>query len=353
MSDVTLKINDTLYGGWKQVSVTTSIENLSGTFQLSVSDKWAGQTDVAVIKPTDSCELSIDGQVIITGYVDRVYISLDGGNHTITVNGRDKTADLIDCSVVGGTGQFKNLTLVQIIERICDPFGITVSSDVNVGDVFKTFNIEQGASAYDSIQKICQARACLAMSDGAGGLLITRAGSAQNATPLVQGVNILTGTAEYDYSYRYSQYICKGQLQGIDGDSADVIAGNTAKSFDDGLGRYRPLVVIFDGQATPQNCQTRADWERNTRKGRSRRFTISVAGWLQPISGKLWALNQQITLKSDVLGVFDKLLIASVSFDLSDGGEITTLELTSPDAYLTDLSAPVNINQNPYLVVDE
>lgn len=348
-SVVNLIINDTIYTGWLSVSVNISIENLSGTFQLTLTDRWAGLDNPVVIKGTDSCVLTINNQVVITGYIDRIYRAIDGKSHTITISGRDKSADLIDCSIVNGTGQYKMLSLVQIANRICEPFGINVTSNVATGAIFKTFNVEQGSSAYEALQKLCQARACLAVSNGLGDIVITQAGTNDTATPLVEGINILQASAENDYSYRFSQYIVKGQSQGNIDLDVDSITGSQAVVNDDEILRYRPLVIVADGQADSKNCETRALWEKFTRKGRSRRFQVKTAGWIQPISGQIWALNQLITLQAPSLSVFDKLLVVGITFDLSDAGEIATLELTSPDAYLTIEVPSVDSDLNPYI----
>lgn len=353
-SIVNLIINEREYGGWLSVGIKISIENLSGTFSLSLTDRWAGQDNVAVIKPTDSCVVTINGIVVITGYVDSVNLTLDGNNHTITVYGRDKTADLIDCSVASGTGQYKNLTLEEIASRICAPFNIPVVSTVDTTAIFPTFNIEQGATAYEALQKLCGARQCLAMSNGQGSLLITRAGDTEASTPLAEGINIKSVTSTYDNSLRFSIYIVKGQMQGTDStDDVDNISGNMAVSSDSGVVRYRPLVIVADGQANAADCQRRADWERSTRIGRARRFSVVTAGWLQAIGGDLWQLNQLVTLKSESTGVYDKLLIASIEFTLDESGELTTLELAPADAYLTsDFDIAPDADTNPYLQIE-
>lgn len=350
-SRVNLVINDKMYGGWLDVSVSISIENLAGSFTLSLTDRWTGQDEQVVIRPTDSCVVLINDTVVITGYVDAVNLTLDGSNHTITITGRDKTADLIDCSIINGTGQYKNLNLQQIATRICEPFGIEVVATVNTGAIFTTFNVEQGSTAYESLQKLCSARQCLAMSDGSGNLLITRTGEIDASTPIVEGINMKSGTAAYDNSLRYNKYIVKGQLQGLDDGDVETTAGNMATSTDDGIARYRPLVVVADGQANSADCQKRADWERNTRKGRSRRYSVVTSSWLQALGGELWQLNQLVTLQSQALGVFDKLLIVGITFSLDTSGELTTLELTSPDAYMTIETLPVDEDLNPYLQV--
>lgn len=353
MADINLIINDELYGGWKEATVNVSIENLSGTFNLSLTDRWPGNPQAVRIKPTDSCILTINNQPLITGYIDAVAPSFNATSHQISVTGRDKAADLIDCSVINGTGQYKNQTLDQIITKVCQPFGIGVSKNVDTGDVFKTFNIDQGMTAFDVIQKLCRARACLAMSDGQGGILITRAGEGEVATPLIQGINILSASAIYDYSVRYSLYQCKGQQVGDLYIGADAAAAAIAQVEDAGVPRYRPLLIIADGQANSKNCQTRATWEKQTRKGKSRRFSITVQGWLQPLSNTIWQVNNRVTVQSDFLEVYDTLLIAGITFSLdNEGGQTTTLDLTPVDAYLV-LDVPVvDGDLNPYLIGD-
>lgn len=352
MAEISLIIDSRQYGGWKSVSVELAVENLSGSFNLSLTDKWVGQANAVVIKPGDACTVRIDGQVVITGYVDIVNLALDAGNHTIQIVGRDKTADLIDCSVIVGTGQYKNLELSQIVTRICQPFGIDVSSEVDTGEIFKTFNIEQGSTAYECIQKLCNARQCLAISDGEGGVLITRAGSKTSDSSVIEGSNMLRGTVSYDNSLRFDQYIVKGQQQGSDELSVNSIAGNQARVTDNGVVRYRPLVIIADGQASAQDCADRASWERSTRKGRSRRFAVTVIGWTQE-NGSLWELNTLVFLNSTSLGVYDQLLIAGITYSLDDSnGQVTVLTLTPADAYLTFQTEPVDANLNPYLVGD-
>lgn len=347
-ADVSLLINNRLYGGWLSATVELSIEALAGKFNLAVTNRWAGQENAVVIKPGDACVLYIDGETIITGYVDIVNITFDSNNISIQIIGRDKAADLIDCASIEGTGQYKNLKLEQIVTRLCQPFGINVSADVDTGDPFKTFNVEQGSTAYESIYKLCTARQCLAVSDGVGGIVITRAGSSQASSSLIEGSNIKGANVSYDNSQRYNQYLVKGQVQGTDQLDIDSITGNLAIARDSGVVRYRPLVVVADGQASKQDCASRANWELNTRIGRSRRFAVNVVGWQQE-NGNIWRLNQLVFTRSATLGVYDQLLIAGITFSVNESGQVTTLTLTARDAYLTMQTDAVDIEANPYM----
>ncbi len=200
------------------------------------------------------------------------------------MRGRDKAGDLYDCSTIEGTGEYKNLKVEAIVTRICAPFGINVSTNVDTGEVIPTFNIEQGMSAFEAIQKVCSMRACLAISDGRGGIQITRSGTSRAGGQLIEGNNILAATASYDVSERFSEYICKGQKQGDDNLSTDAYTMNVANIEDANMKRYRPLVIVADGEATKKDCETRAKWEANVRRGRSDNSTLKLLAGNKPVA---------------------------------------------------------------------
>jgi prophage tail gpP-like protein len=356
-SSIILNINGIVHSGWKSVSVNLSIENLSGAFQLGMTDKWGSspgliQPPPREIKPTDPCTVEINGEVIITGYVDKVAPSYDALNHTIQVDGRDKAGDLVDCSVINGSGQYNNQKIENIIKNICDPFGIPVITKVDTGKAIPTFSVEQTATCFETIQKLCKMRQCLAISDGKGGLTITRSGNDAARTPLIEGQNIIVGNGDYDFTERYQKYVCKGQKQGKDTDTVNTIAQNKGVVTDEYIPRYRPLLIVAQGQADGKSCLDLAKWEATVRMGKSRRFVITVAGWKQE-NGELWGINKLVTIKSPWLGVTDILLIAGVNFRLDENGELTDLTLTSKEAYITldddSIRRGKESKDNPYI----
>nr|WP_249942232.1 hypothetical protein [Escherichia coli] len=44
--------------------------------------------------------LKINGQTVISGWLDQVNQSISATRYQITISGRDKTGDLVDCSAV-------------------------------------------------------------------------------------------------------------------------------------------------------------------------------------------------------------------------------------------------------------
>ncbi len=331
MSVILLKIAGKEHGGWTSATINLSMENLCGAFQLIVTNKWPGQTFALDIKIGDACEVYIDNDIVLTGYVDKVNPLIDANNHIITVEGRDKAGDLVDCSILG-THEWKNQKIEKIVQDICLPFGIPVITKVDTGLKLPTFNAEQTMTAFEAIKKVCSKRNCLAYSDGRGGLIINRAGTEKVATSIVEGVNFKSGSAEYDGTERFSQYICKGQRQGDDNSTADGITGAKAIAYDETITRYRPLIICAEGDATIADCQVRVNWEATVRKGKSRKYTTMVNGWRMQ-NGDLWPLNNLVTLKSDSLKTGDSLLIAGINFKMDEGGEMSEMALIPADAY--------------------
>jgi prophage tail gpP-like protein len=353
MSEIVLNVGGTNYSGWTSVDVTISMETLSGVFNVSMTDN-IGTSDKPLrqspsVKPGQTCSVSINGETVITGYVDKVIPMITSTTHTIVIQGRDKTCDLVDCSMIQSTNQWKGLTIDKIITRICSPFGIPVTIDADAGAAFETFVVEQGSSCFEIIQKLCYMRQLLAISDGKGGLLLTTSGTDTAKTSLIEGFNIKEGQANYDFSERYKTYLCKGQKQGDDFSTPENNTQNAGQYEDSVVDRYRPLLIIAEGQASIADCTQRAKWEGAIRRGKSRKLLITVNGWTQDGS-TLWGINKLVAVQSVLLGVGDTLMISQCQFRLDENGEITILTVTSPEAYtLNTTGIKTNQKSNPYI----
>lgn len=68
---------------------------------------------------------------------------------------------------------------------------------------------------------------------------------------------------------------------------------------------------------------------------------MPVRGWRQP-GGRKWAVNELCMVDFPSLGVRGDMLIAGVGFSIDDqGGEIASLRLLRPDAFLPEPKAVV------------
>lgn len=346
MSEVVLLVNGERYGGWKTVRVRLGIEQIAGSFELSVSEMWPDQAAEIVIKPFDACKLQIDGETLITGFVDELGVDYDAEQHTVTVRGRDATGDLVDCSAIHASGEWKNQNALQIARDLCAPFDIKVKATVDVGEPFSTWSIQEGETVFENIDRMCRHRALLPISDGVGGMVLTRAGTERAPTALVLGENIKNASGTKSGLDRYSQYIVKGQRPVddlVEGDDATALRGYTE---DEAVPRYRPLIIVDSTASDQASLQKRAEWERNVRAGRAAPMTYTAQGWRH--RDGLWRSNTIVPVRDSFLRTERDYLVKSLQYRLDDNGEQVDLDITLPEAFdLVALPEPDDESLSP------
>jgi prophage tail gpP-like protein len=331
VSDLKLLVAGREYGGWTSISVDLGIDQAANGFDLGVTERWAGQDVARPIKPGAACTVTIGGGTVITGYVDDVDISYDAGSHTVNVRGRDKTGDIVDCSAIHQSGAWANAPLDRIAKDLCAPFGIGVQVETHIGEPFPKWQIQEGETVFECIERAARMRGVLLNSDGQGNLVITRASSGSAVARLELGKNILSASGQFSWRDRHSDYTIKGQSSGTDEWSGEQAAHPTAKAKDSAIARYRPLIVVGEDNGDPTTYARRAEWERNVRYGKSARVTATVNGWGS--GGQVWRPNRMVQYVDAFMGVNEVLIIARVRLSLDDSGERAELELTRREAY--------------------
>ncbi|WP_043112818.1 phage baseplate assembly protein [Solimonas flava] len=338
MSTLTLLVDGTRYEGWKAVTVTRGIEQLAGAFEVTCADRWA------IAKPAQplpvlrgkTCTVLIDDQVVITGFIDAAPPRYSARGHELIVRGRDATGDLVDSSATTDGGGWQNRSLKAIATDLCKPFGIRVSVDAAVArDAAQPFlyqHLQLGETCQAALTRLARIRGCLLVSDSAGGLLITRAGSARAATALVLGENILSADAEDSCAERFHSYRVIAQDRQSDyndGETAQQVLG-TAIDRDVRAGR---LLIIDAQDATDAGGAAQlAAWTSATRAAAGQRVRYTVRGWLD--GARPWQPNTLVSVRDPWARFDGDYLIATVTYTLdTQGGEITQLDVVPRDAY--------------------
>lgn len=333
MRDFRLQVNGLEYGGWKAIEVTRGVEMAAGKFTLRVSERWAGQDKPWPIREGDACVISIGGEPVISGYIDGVSLSYDADGHETSVLGRDAAGALVDCSAVPGQWEYRGTSLLRFVQTIANAHGISVSLSGVTDQQIDKATVDPGDSAWEAIERACRQVGVLAVSDGAGGLVLTRTGSERCATALIQGKNILSARADYDTRERYHTYRVFGQHPGSDSMPGASAAHIRGEATDSGESRSeRVLLIRSESGTTKSYARQRAEWEAIVRAARGDAVMVRVAGW-GPDDDSLWPINALVGVTSSFLGVDGTLLITQATYTLDEGGEITELELRRPDAF--------------------
>lgn len=355
MREVMLQVNGKKYAGWKDIRILRSLETPSGQFEMQVSERWDGQREPWPIREGDECVVLLGDEPVITGYVDLRSMSITGSEHAFSVAGRDKTADLIDSSIVLDSWEFVGLSTREIVARVVAPFGISllVQPGLELPPDPRRIAINPGDTAYEVIERACRLAGIFAITDGGGSLLLTKAGAGMATTPLILGKNVLAAAADFNFSERFARYIVIGQQAGDEEISGEDAASVIAESRDGNVTRpARCLMVRAEGGVTTRQAQDRANWEADVRAANSDTVTVTVQGWEQA-DGSLWPVNSKAQLSLPAFGVQRQMLISEAVYSLSSAGTTTEITLRPPNAFLPQPQIDENARQEWLLEAPE
>jgi prophage tail gpP-like protein len=329
--EIILKVGGRKFAGWKSARVSRTIEALAGGFELTATDAWGDHPDRFKLAPGASAVIEVGGEAVLTGYIDEVSPKLSAGERSLSIKGRCKTGDLVDCSAVAKT--YKAQTLAALANAIAKGYGVSFSY-MGADTAIESFSVGAGEKIFAAIERAARARGVLLLSTGAGNVIIAAPSSVALPVRLLEGVNILGGAASFSCGERYATYEVVGNGPG--GWGGEVPAPQTAT--DAGARSPRKLVIVEDGLPLDLS-KKRAQWEASTRATRGTKIQVQVLGWRNDI-GSLWAPNYLVPVVSDSLGVDGKFLISGVTFSISEQGTTTTLDLRPREGFAVKPEIP-------------
>ncbi|HEA3290673.1 TPA: phage baseplate assembly protein [Pasteurella multocida] len=212
-SKIELYLNEHIFSGWTRLSVFRSLESMSGQFELGIAIR--PEDDISQIKPGSKIQLKMNGQTVITGHLDALSQVVTENSKEITVSGRDKTADLVDCAVIHQSYHFKNQTLQQIAQTICQPFGINVIWQVTekgANEKINVWQVEPGETAFDTLSKAARHKGVLVTSNVEGDLVFTDPSNTV-VGEFKLGENVLELELNDDWTQRFSLYRVIGDAE--------------------------------------------------------------------------------------------------------------------------------------------
>lgn len=321
MNKVEVKVNAMTYGGWEEVSIQRSIRSISGTFAMKVTNlgRWP-------IGAGDKVEIFINNKKVISGFVDSRNRSFDGSQRTISITGRDRSGDLVDCSIVDQPMEFTKQRLVTLITNFCKKFDIKVETTVPITKVIETITIKEGETVFQFIDRAARENGFLLRSTPDGNIQITRNGMRRSNSGLEEGLNIKSGSEEESIKSIFSEYRVRGS-------SKDLDSPVEGKASDSQVSRYRPKLTLSESATSQESAQSQAEWEASHAASEGIKYQFSVPGWEQ-LDGELWDANILIPVKSPSLDLDTHLLVTDVSFKQNSSGTTTDLTLTRSDAFI-------------------
>lgn len=397
INQITIDIDNQTYTGWESIEVYDDIEQLGNNFTLTTNIPT--ETNL-VIKKGQAIIIKIDGETLLTGYVDRVRKREDANSSQVTVIGRDKVSDFVDSRVSNKTFT-PPIGFEEILEKLLVKVGYEIISSNslsqplqanlatnkiaiinNYGTIenFQTtegIGFNAGESAYELIKRLADKRGLILGTDGKGNITIDEIGAKTAVVNLqrlendsgaltnnIKDADLDDGIEGLFYSYTIasnSSGATNASLSSSDKNKTDAQKAimdpiqtdssvtYSATVYDDDIRKTKNFYAVIPNLNNSQ-CKDRATWECNIRKAKSFIYTCRVAGFRQnaltPLGNNelnpLWDINMKVFLIDERYNLEKEFLIRAVRYKQSiSEGSICELTLVDQNSYTYSLFEPL------------
>lgn len=356
MNTILLEVNGIEYKNFTEASVATQLDTLAGEFDFR-----AVSTDKQPLpfKQDDLCKITVDEELVLTGFIEGIDVDYNATSHTIIIFGRSKTADIIDSTLNVFDINATSISLKEIIEKVISHIGADMNVINNV-DGIKNFtkaedkiSPDPGTNAFEFIEGLARKRQVLLTSNGNGDVVITQSG-ADIAPMALQNIlggenNIESASVSYDNTERFSKYVVKSQLDTSAATfsgtvTPKAIANQTSPEIiDEEIRQSRQLVIEAENSSSDKEAEARAQWEANIRKSRSIIYSTELSNF--GFNGNIWKPNQLTSILDDFAGIDAQMLVNSVTFIQTESSSRTILSFVEENAYTLLLNEPAKGNK--------
>lgn len=339
--EVFIDIADQMIGGWEEVEITLRLEGFPNSFSIAASTS----NPVGGANPTcregSVCTIMIGNDQVIAGYVDRSTESGADSVHTIALQGRGRTQDLVDCSAELPTGQLVGGNTLSIAQKLVQPYealAVEMGPGADPGPDVPAWALNYGETGAEIIQKFARNAGLLAYEDSHGRLILGKVGDKKAASGVKYGVNAQAWSCENSMDGRYSDIV----IQGLPQDSIIDVSGPGYSVFkpatDKGVPRHRLVYHIVEQVGGDANAfaQSKAYWDAARRAGRAHIVHATIDSWRDK-DGTLWAPNTLVPVDLPGNRAGKELVIAEVTFRRSnESGTTADLTLMTKEALMPE-----------------
>lgn len=370
-------------------SIETDFFSSTDGFSLSYYDSDPSRLQGLELEPI---ELLLGDAQQLLGRVDS---TVNHGDGTIEINGRDYFADMVECNVDPTFAINKDEALAEAIKGAAAPVGIkavvsdpdiqlrNVRTGVAVGSpASKTFTTlrlsdykpEPGQGIYDFLNKICTAHGCTMQPATTRNAVVLTAPnydqspaySIRRSTSQSSGNIVKKARATRDYGSfpTFALFVGKGVGKGGSTDDIrtqlqideyirnggaemraivnerSVVGRVLPKKGRDADGQLYRLLYFKDEKAKNQEQIDRRTWRAvGERMKDSLIYEVTVKGHTDPVSGAIWSVDTICNVDDEKTGVSEPLWVKRrLLRGSSKEGATTTLQLIRPHSILLEVA---------------
>jgi len=329
---VEIRLDGKLWQLWDDCELSRSVDAYDTAAFVSPFNV-ANRTFKEAFRPFafSNVEIAVGGQKFFTGTMVDVAPSTDENGSRVAVACYALPGVLIDSAAPISLLPFeaRGLTLKQIAERVCRPFGLAVEFTSPPGPAFRRVKQKLDARVQDYLVELAHMRGLVLGNDAAGRLVFKRSvGLGSPVARLVSGrPPVLSVTPTFNARNYYSE------ITGVV--STKITAGSSKYTATNPrlVGRLRAdTVTLEDAEQADAPTAVRARLGRMF--GNAYAVSVEVPTWRDP-AGNLWAPDTTVSLLAPEAMIYteSQFLVRSVVLRTNAAAKTTTLSLALPGAF--------------------
>jgi prophage tail gpP-like protein len=326
---IRVEVGGETFTAWENVTVRAAFDEACRSFSLKAALELGSAATHASFALGVEFRIFAGDDLLLDGYVDRRKAKLGEDETEIVITGRSRSCDLVDCSAVHDSGEFENMTPLEIGNAIAKGIAARFETDQSLEKV-ESYSLAQGKTIFTVVEELCREQNKTLTGTAAGNVLITKAGTLRHGGGLYEGGNIIEADSDHNACNRHSKYIVRGQTAAGHGAEALEIE---AIALDTKVRRFRPLIIVQKESSSKKRAKGRAATRRDRAAGNALGCEVTVQGFRDQ-AGALFEPGRLIWTESATLGIAQDMLIESADFSQSSKpGSLTSLGLVDPRAY--------------------
>lgn len=383
----TITINERTFEYFKSINVIDNIESFGKVFSIELNVPNSDDFEILV---NDIVFIEVDGERLMTGFVESFECNITPTQRIFRILGRDIVVDFTDSTLPDYV--FKTpFTIESALKKLLIANGFDVVTKNNLlapqgvgkiaiindfGNIAPFTETESDQyikpleeKSFKLISRLANMRGILIGTDERGNIVIKQVGSELATTNLIciksDGNNNINNIKEArvitNFQDRFNKYqYISSSSNGDAGSSIFKSDKPEQKSISNDL--VRKVATVYDDEVrsnriftkyraglSQKQCKDYATWELNVRKAKSKILSYKVLGFRQNLSenlaeNKLWKSNQIVYVldESQYPIIDDSYLIKSVNYIQDSGsGTICELELVDRLAYSYAIRDPL------------
>ena len=304
-----VKIGDYQIADWESFSIEKSLSTLCGKFEFTMSSALFNEN--INFYDGGKIEIYINDEIFMTGYIENFEIQLTESEYQISISGREKTCDIIDCNNILDKNTWFNQTLLTIAKYLCNPFDINVLT--NLPEVkIKYAAIEDSETIFDFLLKLAKQQNVRLDTLPNGNIEIVNTQS--NITHFFELSEVTNAKINGDREERFSDYIFKTQYANNSGDPwKEKSIFIKKKATDDNVFRYRSK-VFSESNMNSNECQKYANWEAQNRAAKSTKFSFSYPAWTK--NGVFISIGDLLNFDGKKTNLSSVMIVDTINYKL-------------------------------------